>query len=342
MEVNAAKQGAADGPDSPLLDVRDLSKSFRVGKARVRALRGVDLTLPRGGILGLAGESGSGKSTLARLLAGISSPDGGEFRLEGRAVAGGLQNDVWFKRRVQMVFQDPNTSLNPRRSVRQAVEVPLLTLGLDRAARAARVRELLDLVELGTGFGGVFPSALSGGQKQRVAIARALAIAPQLIVLDEPTSALDVSVQAKVIALLLELRARLGLSYLFISHDLSLMRNVADQTAIMYLGRIVEQAPTAELFTRPRHPYTQMLLSAIPVVSEREERLKPRQVPVNGEIPSATDLPAGCTFHTRCPYAVDACRAAEPALDMFMSGHAVRCIRAHEIAAGAAPTVTHP
>ena len=323
-------------PTAPLLEVRDLRKSFTVGRSHVQALRGVDLTLPRGAVLGLAGESGSGKSTLARLLAGISTPEGGEWLLDGRAVTAALTHDLWFQRRVQMVFQDPTSSLNPRRTVRQSLEVPLVSLGLPRAQRAARVRELLELVELGAHFADAFPGGLSGGQKQRVAIARALAIEPQLIVLDEPTSALDVSVQAKVIALLLGLRARLGLSYLFISHDLSLMRNVADQTAILYLGRVVEQAPTAQLFTHPRHPYTQMLLSAIPVVSAHEEQFKPRHVRVTGEIPSATAIPPGCTFHTRCPYAVPACRAAEPALDPFDPNHLVRCIRAHEIAAGVA------
>ena len=327
----------AEGGPPPLLEVQGLSKTFRVGRSRVQALRGVDLRLPRGGVLGLAGESGSGKSTLARLLAGIGEADGGAYRLEDRAVTGKLIRNLWFKKRVQMVFQDPNSSLNPRRTVGQAIEVPLLTLELNRSARSTRIHELLNLVELDASLAHAFPGALSGGQKQRVAVARALAIEPSLIVLDEPTSALDVSVQAKIISLLLGLRRQLGLSYLFISHDLSLMRNVADQTAILYLGRVVEQAPTAELFTHPRHPYTRMLLSSIPVVSASEALLRPQQVPVTGEIPSATDIPPGCTFHTRCPYAVAACRAAEPELEVFSAGHTVRCIRAQEIAAGAAP-----
>ena len=318
--------------DAPLLDVRQLSKSFQVGRDRVQALRGVDFTLRTGQILGLAGESGSGKSTLARILAGSSAASGGQVLLEGRDVsAEKLHDGRWFKQRVQMVFQDPTSSLNPRRTVAQSLEVPLRTLGLSAAARQARIAELLDLVELGGEYASVFPSVLSGGQKQRVAVARALAIQPRLMVLDEPTSALDVSVQAKIIQLLLRLRQQLDLSYLFISHDLSLMRNVADETAIMYLGRIVEQAPTAELFARPRHPYTRMLLSAIPVVSAQEARLKPAHVPVIGEIPSATHLPSGCTFHTRCPYVVDACKQVEPELEAVGPAHGARCIRVHEL-----------
>ena len=318
--------------DAPLLEVRQLSKSFQVGRDRVQALRGVEFTLRAGQILGLAGESGSGKSTLARILAGSSPASGGQVLLEGRDVsAGKLHDGRWFKEQVQMVFQDPTSSLNPRRTVAQTLEVPLRTLGLDVAARQVRIAELLDLVELGGQYAPAFPSALSGGQKQRVAVARALAIEPRLMVLDEPTSALDVSVQAKIIQLLLRLRGQLSLSYLFISHDLSLMRNVADETAIMYLGRIVEQAPTAELFARPRHPYTRMLLSAIPVVSPQEARLRPAHVPVIGEIPSATHLPTGCTFHTRCPFVIDACKQTEPELEAVSPAHAARCIRVHEL-----------
>ncbi|MGY2893204.1 oligopeptide/dipeptide ABC transporter ATP-binding protein [Deinococcus sp. UYEF24] len=323
----------------PLLEVQGLKKTFQAGREQVLALRGVDLTLRAGQILGLAGESGSGKSTLARMLAGSSAPSSGQVRLEGRDVTGeGLQEGRWFKERVQMVFQDPATSLNPRRTVAQTLEVPLRTLGLNGAARQARLLELLDLVELGQEFASSYPGALSGGQKQRVAVARALAINPRLIVLDEPTSALDVSVQAKVIGLLLRLREQLGLAYLFISHDLSLMRNVADETAILYLGRVVEQAPTTELFARPQHPYTRMLLSAIPVVSEEEARLKPAHTAVIGEIPSASQVPSGCTFHTRCPFVISACTQAEPELAQVGPSHVARCIRIPELrAAGVLP-----
>ena len=203
-----------------------------------------------------------------------------------------------------MVFQDPTSSLNPRRTVAQTLEVPLRTLGLNAAARQARIAELLELGGTGRRVRLRLSECVVRWAKAAGGVARALAIQPRLIVLDEPTSALDVSVQAKIIQLLLQLRQQLDLSYLFISHDLSLMRNVADETAIMYLGRIVEQAPTAELFARPRHPYTRMLLSAIPVVSAQEARLRPAHVPVIGEIPSATHLPSGCTFHTRCPYVI--------------------------------------
>lgn len=334
------KDGVPQLPEgTPLLEVRALSKTFQVGRDRVQALRGVDFTLRAGRILGLAGESGSGKSTLARMLAGSSAPSGGQMLLEGRDVGKeDLQQERWFKERVQMVFQDPTSSLNPRRTVAQSLDVPLRTLGLNAAARSVRVQELLDRVELGGEYASAYPGALSGGQKQRVAVARALAIGPRLIVLDEPTSALDVSVQAKVIQLLLRLREQLGLAYLFISHDLSLMRNVADETAILYLGRIVEQAPTAELFARPRHPYTRMLLSAIPVVSETEARFKPAHVAVTGEIPSASELPVGCTFHTRCPFVIDACKLTEPELEQVGPHHFARCIRIPDLMAeGALP-----
>lgn len=320
---------------SPLLETRDLTRTFTVGggrsKSTVQALREANLSIRPGEILGLAGESGSGKSTLARIVAGLDSATQGEFLLDGQAVTRQQADTPWFMERVQMVFQDPTTSLNPRRTIAQSIEVPLLTLGLDGAKRRERVLELLDLVELGRAYSDKYPNALSGGQKQRVSIARALAINPKLVVLDEPTSALDVSVQAKIIALLLKLRDDLGLTYLFITHDLSLMRNITDEVAVMYLGRIVEQAPTQELFTQPRHPYTRMLISAIPVVSDEEEALKPGRIRAHGEIPSPTNLPSGCTFHTRCPWAVEQCKVSDPPEVHVGERHTVRCIRLGEI-----------
>ena len=228
---------------------------------------------------------------------------------------------------IQVVFQDPGSSLNPRRTVRQTLEVPLRVHRLvsTHGEAARQIARLLETVELPAEFMHAFPAALSGGQKQRVAIARALATEPSFIVLDEPTSALDVSVQGKIIALLLDLQRRLNLTYLFITHDLSLMRNVATRVAVMYLGKLAELADTASLFGNPLHPYTRMLLSAIPVVSEAEERLKPRWVVPRGETPSPARVPPGCSFHPRCPDAFAVCPRIDPVAASADGRHVVRC-----------------
>ncbi len=307
-------------PSDLVLSAEGLQQSFAVArsvagrtKGWLRVLRGVSLELARGEIFGLAGESGSGKSTLGRILAGIDRPLGGRLLLGGRDVFGDrLENSLLFKRTVQMVFQDPSSSLNPRRTTGQTLEVPLQVLRLARGQRSARVAELLDLVELDPRYALQYPSTLSGGQKQRVALARALALNPQVLILDEPTSALDVSVQAKIIKMLLRLRSQLGLSYVLISHDLSLMRNVADRTSVMYLGRIVEAGPTPRIFQGPQHPYTQMLLAAVPTLTPDEEALKPAKVQPVGEIPSPSRIPSGCSFHPRCPFAMPVCSDQAP------------------------------
>jgi peptide/nickel transport system ATP-binding protein len=275
-----------------VLEIRDLVKTFpiRSGFGRVtgevRAVDGVSFTIPAGGVYGLAGESGSGKSTIARMIMGLAEPDSGEILLDGQALRAG--GGRW---RVQMVFQNPGASLNPRRTVAQSIRVPLVAHGY-AGDKGARVGDLLEMVQLPRGFADRYPHELSGGQKQRVAIARALAVNPRLLVLDEPTSALDVSVQARVIELLEALGRELGLTYLFISHDLSLMRNFAQVVGVLYRGRIVETGPVAQVFEHPEHPYTQLLLASVPVVSEEEAAMRPVIPLINGELPTAEDLMA--------------------------------------------------
>jgi len=250
----------------------------------VRAVDDVSFTIPPGGVYGLAGESGSGKSTIARAIMGLTTPDSGDILVGGRSVLG----QPAARAGVQMVWQNPGASLNPRRTVGQSIRVPLA----GHAAPDLRVGELLELVQLPRDYADRYPHELSGGQKQRVAIARALAVEPRLLVLDEPTSALDVSVQARVIALLETLGRDLGLTFLFISHDLSLMRNFAQQVGILYRGRIVETGPTARVFDSPQHDYTRLLLASVPVISAEEEAMRPKIPLINGELPTAEDLMA--------------------------------------------------
>jgi len=295
----------------------------------VKAVDGVSFSLRRGETFGLVGESGSGKTTLAMTILGIVPPSSGAIWFDGRDIGDPAvrRRHPEIKKHIQVVFQDPGSSLNPRRTVRQTLELPLRVHGL--ASRDGqihdRVARLLEMVELPADYMHQFPHALSGGQKQRVAIARAIATEPSFIVLDEPTSALDVSVQGKIISLLVELQRRLGLTYLFITHDLSLMRNVADRVGVMYLGKVAELAPTTELFTNPLHPYTRMLLSAIPVVSDEEERLKPVKVAPRGETPSPSRIPPGCSFHPRCPEAFEVCPRIDPVPAPAAQEHIVRC-----------------
>jgi len=316
----------------PLLAVEDLKKYFPVKggilkrtTGHVKAVDGVSFGIDRGETLALIGESGSGKSTVARTIVGLHQATDGSIRFDGEEITGASGDRLdELRSRIQMVFQDPTSSLNPRRTVGKSLEVPLKSRGVPADERRERVSELLERVELNDEYLSRYPHELSGGQKQRVNIARAVSIEPDLLLLDEPTSALDVSVQAKIIGLLEELQAELGLTYLFITHDLSLVRNVADRTAVMYLGQIQERGPTAEVFHRPRHPYSRALLSAIPVTSEDEEAYKPRREPLEGEIPSPRDVPSGCRFRTRCPHAIDDCAEAVPAF-ADAGGVDVRC-----------------
>ena len=280
---------------APMLEIRNLAKFFPIRNAfgrqtgEVRAVDDVSFSIERGAVYGLAGESGSGKSTIARMIMGLETPTVGEIRIDGESIAAHVGSRT-HGRRVQMVFQNPGSSLNPRRTVGQSIAVPLDAHGHPSASRQRRIFELLEMVQLPANFAERFPHELSGGQKQRVAIARALAVAPKLVVLDEPTSALDVSVQARVIDLLVDLGHRLDLTFLFISHDLSLMRNFASQVGVLYRGKIVEAGPTSEVFVNPQHDYTRLLLASVPVISEEEEAMRPKIPLIDGEIPTAEKL----------------------------------------------------
>jgi oligopeptide transport system ATP-binding protein len=316
-----------------LLAVDDLEKYFPVKSGvlkrttgHVKAVDGVSFQIDRGETMALIGESGSGKSTVAKTIVGLHEATGGTVWFDGEDVTHPSEEQLDEMRdRIQMVFQDPTSSLNPRRTVGTSIEVPMQVRGVPAPERQERISELLDLVELNDEYLYKYPHELSGGQKQRINIARAISIEPDLLLLDEPTSALDVSVQAKIIGLLEDLQRELDLTYLFITHDLSLVRNFADETAVMYLGQIQEKGPTREVFHRPRHPYSRALLSAIPVTSEEEESYKPRHEPLEGEIPSPRDVPSGCRFRTRCPYETATCETVEPAFTDTDGGPLVRC-----------------
>jgi peptide/nickel transport system ATP-binding protein len=276
----------------PMLEIRNLAKSFPVRNAfgrqigEVRAVDDVSFSIEKGKVYGLAGESGSGKSTIARMIMGLEKPDAGEILIDGEGLAKTRRHH---SRHVQMVFQNPGSSLNPRRTVGQSVAVPLDAHGFS-GNRRQRISELLEMVQLPANFAERYPHELSGGQKQRVAIARALAVEPKLLVLDEPTSALDVSVQARVIDLLTDLAGRMDLTYLFISHDLSLMRNFAGNVGVLYRGQIVETGAVSSVFENPSHDYTRLLLASVPVISKEEEAMRPKIPLIDGEIPTAEKL----------------------------------------------------
>lgn len=310
-----------------VLTVQDLKKYFRTSRGTVKAVDGVSFAIHEGETLGLVGESGSGKSTVAYTIMGIYRPTAGKILFRGQDISReARRRPKTLKREIQIVFQDPGSSLNPRRSVKQILELPLRVHGIaPRGNSVEHVARLLEMVKLPVDYLHKYPQALGGGEKQIVAIARALATDPSFVVLDEPTSALDVSIQAKIINLLLQLQKELNLTYLFITHDLSLMRNMATRVAIMYLGKICEIAPTVEFFQNPLHPYTQMLLSSIPVISEEEEKLKPKKIASRGEIPSPVNVPPGCSFHLRCPMKMTVCEGVDPKIVEIERGHFVRC-----------------
>jgi peptide/nickel transport system ATP-binding protein len=316
---------------SALIEARGLSVGFAVGRSflaqrrMIHAVVDVDLTIEQGEVLGLVGESGSGKSTLGRLLLGLLPPDRGSIRLAGKNLAELDRRAL--AQKIQPVFQDPYSSLNPRKSVAAIVALPLAVLDIGTGReRRRRAIAMLERVGLPARYADVYPNELSGGQRQRVAIARALAVEPQIVLLDEPTSALDVSVQSQILNLLIDLRRDLGLTYLFISHNLAVVRHMATRIGVMYLGRIVELAPAAELFEAPRHPYTRMLLDALPDLGMTG---RPRR-PIEGEIPNPIAPPLGCAFHPRCPHAFQPCRADVPCL-VDRSGHSAAC---HAVEAG--------
>jgi len=310
---------------APILSAHGLTRYFQTNKGVIKAVEGVDFEMRKGEVLGIVGESGSGKTTIGNMIVGIYPPTSGTLTYKGADLSKSARHrSKELKRDIQMVFQNPASSLNPKRTVRQAIEVPLTVHKTD-VPIAQRVDELLSLVELPIEFADRFPGELGGGEKQLVSIARALGTNPTMLVLDEPTSALDVSIQAKMINVLLRLKERLGLSYIFITHNLSLMRNVADRVMIMYLGKVREIAPTEEFFRNPLHPYTKMLLSSIPVITDAEERAKPQKIISTGEITGALDIPPGCSFHPRCPFVMDACKSVDPPLIEVERNHWVDC-----------------
>ncbi|ANY14679.1 ABC transporter ATP-binding protein [Bordetella pseudohinzii] len=325
--------------DTPVIELRDVHKRFEshpdlaqrilslagrpMDRRTVHAVNGVSLSVARGEVVGLVGESGCGKSTLGRVVAGLHRQSSGELYYQGREV-GGLQgaDKLAYTLGVQMIFQDPQASLNPRQRLRQILGEALKVHKLAPAAEIpARVDRALAEVGLDREYRDRFPHQISGGQRQRIGIARALLVAPKFLVCDEPVAALDVSIQAQVINLFMDLREQHGFTYLFISHDLGVVRHISDRVAIMYLGKIVEQAKASEIFAHPNHPYTQALMAEVPDVERRGRKF----TPIRGEIPSPLNPPSGCTFHPRCPHAMPRCKEEAPELKTIAPGHISAC-----------------
>jgi oligopeptide/dipeptide ABC transporter ATP-binding protein len=318
---------------APLLEVEHVKLHFPIKQGilidrvvgAVHAVDDITFTLVEGETLGLVGESGCGKTTLSRTVMRLLEPTGGAVRFRGTDVTHASRRELMpLRREMQMVFQDPYASLNPRKRIGQIVGMALERAGAKEADIEQRVQELLARVGLAPEHVNRFPHEFSGGQRQRIGVARALAVQPRLIVLDEPVSALDVSIQAQIINLLEDLQHDLGLTYLFVAHDLSVVRHVSDRIAVMYLGKLMEVSPAEELYSKPIHPYTAALLEAIPIPDPRENRTRKRSV-VSGEPPNPINPPPGCVFHPRCPHATDVCKTVEPPLTEYPNGHLAAC-----------------
>jgi peptide/nickel transport system ATP-binding protein len=334
----------------PLLKVTDLKTHFPVqggafGRAKgvVKAVDGVSFEVARGEVLGLVGESGCGKSTLGRSVLRLVEPTSGSVRFDGKELLGLSQRELRpLRKRMQFVFQDPYASLNPRMTVGDIIGEPFAIHGLASGEeRKRKVGELLSKMGLRADAADRYPHQFSGGQRQRIVIARALAVNPDLIVADEPISALDVSIQAQIVNLLQDLQRELGLTYLFIAHDLKIVEYISTRVAVMYLGRIVELAPSTELYRNPKHPYTQALLSAVPVADPER---KHDRIILQGDVPSPMNPPSGCSFHPRCPYAMERCKVEPPPLYPLRNGHTAACHLVEDeskaFVAGSAPSAT--
>jgi len=326
----------ARSSDSVLLDVRDLKMYFPVTAgiifqrkvADVKAVDGISFAIRRGETLGLVGESGCGKSTTGRAILQLYRPTAGQVLFDGRDLCGMKGKELrLFRRRMQMIFQDPYASLNPRMSIGSIIGEPLAIHKLASGKRRReRIQELMRIVGLNPYYANRYPHEFSGGQRQRIGVARALAVEPDFIVCDEPVSALDVSIQAQIINLLEDLQERFGLTYLFIAHELSVVRHISDRVAVMYLGKLMEMADRLELYENPLHPYTKALLSAVPIPDPQIEATRERII-LHGDVPSPMSPPSGCVFHTRCPIAVEECREYVPEWREKSPGHRVACWR---------------
>ena len=313
-----------------IIEARNLRKEFKTKFGNLVAVDSVNFSIKKGEIFGLVGESGSGKSTIGSMIAGSYPPSSGTITFNGNTdiSVSSKKRDAKLKKEIQLVFQDPGGSLNPRKTIREILSVPVKLYAKRKLSAKEvdeKVREALEEVGLPELYLDKYPLSIGGGEKQLVCIGRALAANPEFIVLDEPTSALDVSIQAKITNKLIELQKEHELSYLFITHNLCLVRNMCNRLAVMYLGNIVEYADTAEFFNNPSHPYTQMLLASIPVLSEEEEILKPQKIKSVGEIPSPLNKPKGCPFHPRCNFKMDICAQKDPEMKEISPGHFVCC-----------------